>query len=170
MNRHLREGHPSKRRGATCKKLRQNKQRDRAALCRALKRPAQSLEARGGGETLGGGEARGGGGGGATPYMMYVTSPPHREGFYEGLLGRFAEAGFAISNIRRRKGMDFAVYAARAAKAKPAARAAKQAHVSRRKFGTALPPAGLAQSQFLHWDFLANFLPTAKREFGKNPA
>ena len=41
-----------------------------------------------------------------------------------------------------------------AAKAKPAAR-----HDTRRRFGTAFPPAGLERSQFLHWDFVRNFFP-----------
>lgn len=161
-NRHLREEHPPKG-GAICKKARQKSQRDRAATLRraaALKRPAQPLEAR-----SGGGEARGEGGGGATSYVMYVTCPSHRVGFYEGLLVRFAGAGFAIANIHRRKGMDFAVYAARAAKAKPAAR-----HDARRRFGTAFPPAGLERSQFLHWDFVRNFLPLAQKVFDKNRA
>ena len=63
-NRHLREEHPPKG-GAICKKARQKAQRDRAATLRraaALKRPAQTLEARGGG-----GDARGMGVAGGRP-------------------------------------------------------------------------------------------------------
>jgi hypothetical protein len=63
--------------------------------------------------------------------------------------------------------MDYAMYRAEAARAaETAARAAKP----RRKYGGAIPPVGLKKSQFLHWDFWANFLTTAKRDFAQTPA
>ena len=163
MNRHIREEHAKG--GATCKKKRRKAQDGRAVLLRA--HDVGGARGPRGGATLGGGEARGEGGGGATPYKMYVTSPIRRKGYYEALLTRFAEAGFTIANIRRRRGMDYAMYRAEAARAaETAARAAKP----RRKYGGAIPPAGLKKCQFLHWDFWANFLTTAKRDFEENPA
>ena len=155
MNRHVREKHTQG--GATRKKRRQETQRQRLSLRRCVGAVAA-------GRGLGGAQARGGVGVGATSYKMYVTCPPSRNGYFTALLKRFAAAGFSISCIHRRKGIDYAQYmkaAARAAKT-PAAKVA-------RRFGRKEPPKGLQSSQFLHWNFWANFLPTAQAAFKQNP-